>query len=115
LLRTGEGVLQTHRSVPACAAALHLNVRVAGRLEPAAAEAKRGPLTERKHKGGENSSTAVTLADIAGANEAKEELPDIVVSPCPCCIFCGYILSPDDSLTFCVDLRMDLCWLLCKP
>lgn len=41
----------------------------------------RGPLAGRKHnKGGENSSTPVTFADVAGVDEAKEELQEIVVS-----------------------------------
>jgi hypothetical protein len=40
----------------------------------------RGPLAGRKHnKGGENSSTPVTFADVAGVDEAKEELQEIVV------------------------------------
>jgi hypothetical protein len=40
----------------------------------------RGPLAGRKHnKSGENSSTPVTFADVAGVDEAKEELQEIVV------------------------------------
>ena len=40
----------------------------------------RGPLAGRKHtKGGESSSTPVTFADVAGVDEAKEELQEIVV------------------------------------
>jgi hypothetical protein len=74
----------------------------------------RGPLAGRKHnKGGENSSTPVMFADVAGVDEAKEELQEIVVSACPCWTLCGLIMSQDGSL--CVDLRIDLCWLLCKP
>lgn len=41
----------------------------------------RGPLAGRKHiKGGESSSTPVMFADVAGVDEAKEELQEIVVS-----------------------------------
>jgi hypothetical protein len=46
----------------------------------------RGPLAGRKHnKGGENSSTPVTFADVAGVDEAKEELQEIVVSSSSSC------------------------------
>eukprot|EP00878_Enallax_costatus_P018327 GHUV01019288.1.p1 GENE.GHUV01019288.1~~GHUV01019288.1.p1 ORF type:complete len:345 (+),score=69.17 GHUV01019288.1:331-1365(+) len=37
-------------------------------------------LAGRKHKGGDSSSSNVTFADVAGVDEAKEELQEIVVS-----------------------------------
>lgn len=37
-------------------------------------------LAGRKHKGNDSSSSNVTFADVAGVDEAKEELQEIVVS-----------------------------------
>jgi ATP-dependent Zn protease len=37
-------------------------------------------LAGRKHKGNDSSSSSVTFADVAGVDEAKEELQEIVVS-----------------------------------
>ncbi len=43
--------------------------------------------TARKHKGAE-STNVITFADVAGVDEAKEELQEIVVRGRPC-IACG--------------------------
>jgi hypothetical protein len=37
-------------------------------------------LAGRKHKGNDSSSSSVKFADVAGVDEAKEELQEIVVS-----------------------------------
>jgi len=40
-------------------------------------------LAGRKHKGNDSTSSSVTFADVAGVDEAKEELQEIVVSRPP--------------------------------
>jgi hypothetical protein len=78
----------------------------------------RGPLAGRKHnKGGENSSTPVMFADVAGVDEAKEELQEIVVRRCSGWILCGFLWCRTAACHYALEFRGPLQrpLLLCMP